>query len=278
MLVSGKCLSAEQVEVIEDFVKNGGTVLLDGESSLYDKNGRRLQDFQLGSAMNLKWHASGVKTTSFFVRDVLSYIQAGEVHGEFEMVRTNPIRQPKSMEIASTKNGTVILKETPSGDGRYLYSAIPWGGVLFHSYPRETETYVAKSNPALEKLFVQWVNYALGENRQSYPINVPANVPYYLYDTLEDGKRKLAICFLNCTAWNLRDGQKPAINKEYQFPSIREDVRIAVRAKVKNGFVVSHDFEGKRSIQIRELPDNFREIVLSKKDLKMHAIVYLDCE
>ncbi|MCK4590418.1 MAG: hypothetical protein KAT86_01590, partial [Candidatus Latescibacteria bacterium] len=42
MLVSGKCLSAEQVEVIEDFVKNGGTVLLDGESSLYDKNGRRL--------------------------------------------------------------------------------------------------------------------------------------------------------------------------------------------------------------------------------------------
>lgn len=49
------CLSAPQIQTIMTFVRNGGTLIVTGETSLFDENGRRRSDFGLAEALGVSY-------------------------------------------------------------------------------------------------------------------------------------------------------------------------------------------------------------------------------
>jgi type 1 glutamine amidotransferase len=58
VLANEVCLSDEQCEVIRDFVRNGGGLVATHETSLYDLQGKRRDDFGLADAFGVSWHGS----------------------------------------------------------------------------------------------------------------------------------------------------------------------------------------------------------------------------
>lgn len=55
ILPSVSCMHKNDVAAVDRFVKNGGTLIASGETSLYDQNGRRKKDFQLAKVFGAHW-------------------------------------------------------------------------------------------------------------------------------------------------------------------------------------------------------------------------------
>ena len=113
VIPTGACLSEHTAEALRTFVKSGGTIIADSESSLYSETFEKQEDFILAElfGVSFKGYRSYHPHDYFTVEDAFQIIAEEEI---------NSIPAPlTAIDITVQKDAEIIAKLCPSLPGRY---------------------------------------------------------------------------------------------------------------------------------------------------------------
>lgn len=126
LLPAATCLSVSEAEKIAAFVKNGGTLILTGESSLYDETGARRRNFALAELLGVDWVETKVAARLTF----------NERDGGGKKLRYTGRQAVVKAEVGTAiviaaEDGSLILSARDAGRGKALYLSIHPGSRYF---------------------------------------------------------------------------------------------------------------------------------------------------
>ena len=105
----------------------------------------------------------------------------------------------------------------------------------------------------------------------------PGDTPAAVLTNVFEVDGKLAIHFLNATGSHLKPGETiPTAMKTPVFPPLANDITFAVPRKTAKAYAVSPDYDGKRPLECKPLPNGHTQIRLPKELLKAYTIVYIE--
>lgn len=161
VLASQSSLSATQCRTLEKFAAQGGTVILTGNSSLYDERGNRRVDFMLSQAMNItylgKTFGKGTATSK-----VPGSVKSFAVPHVFAVKILQPGKSEVLAEYSNGKNKYPLVVKTPFGKGAFIYVAGQYGKLLYEQEIRHNHRtpYNYRPQPELASLLNGIYDYA----------------------------------------------------------------------------------------------------------------------
>ena len=269
---SQAALSNTQCRNLERWVRNGGTAVVTGMTSLYDENGCRRPDFKLGRAMNLTY-AGALGGKHIISSDIFGNNMKLD---EIFLVKLLDPSKSKVLAVAeSKKNGkTPFVVETKYGKGRFIYVAGKPGAPVCELEARNGRRYSTRDIPEIEKFIVALYDYA--ENGKPHvKVEAPRNV-VVLADQIIDGAENGDIYahLYNFTGKNVKFGDVAHYGRKenMKFPPLNSDVKIAIQAPCgSNALLQSPELDDDVEITGERQNDGSTLFVVPKEKLKMYA-------
>ncbi len=270
ILPSVECLSADYVQALESYVRDGGTLLLTGYSSHCDQNGMPRGELQLGAL-------AGVELTEATpVKPLRIRIGGGDA---FELVTSAPRVKAKEgtkvlAEILKKDGDTLApaVTEQPVDKGRCIYSALSIGGVNYSPELTLDQKYSFVPNEPMRDLLLDIVARSKDKPLTFESVDIPEKV----LTTAYRAPGGYAVHFLNATGVNLAPGD--VIGKEPRgevFPALQNDLVFDLQVEgITGGRVVSPDYSGEHPAEIAPLASGTR-VTVPAEAVKGYSIVYL---
>ncbi|MCC7299488.1 MAG: beta-galactosidase trimerization domain-containing protein [Verrucomicrobia bacterium] len=278
-LCSTPCLSKTQVEVIRNFVRNGGILFATGHTSLQDENGKTLEHLQLadlfGADVESSTTVSGLtfrnKSTAEKTAYPLSLIKVKPIAGGTGVV-------VGEMEDASGTSAGPGLIENTFGKGVCVYSPCQIGMVNWEKEYTVGDKWVYEKNVAWEKLLMDEVEKYLSPKLSFQATEVPARVLVGVTADKKTPHAELRVHLLNATgAAKFKKGDVvPAKKAADSFPMLDKDITFTINQPgVVSAVAVSPDYQGERSVEIENKGNGVYQFRVHKEDCKTFADVII---
>ena len=231
VLPSQASLSNTQCATIENFVKDGGTVVLTNHTSLHDEHGYRRHDFRLGKAMNLRWtdKTFGKGKVSSKIAGTASSFDVPNVH-QVEIVDGGKSNVLAEYTAASGERLPLVV-ETPYGKGRFLYLAAQYGTFVYELEMRNGRAYNYRPNPPLAALINALYDEAHRGMTMPAAIEFPEKV-VGIANQLQDGEGRgnIYVQMFNLTGASIKPGERKSygVPENLSFPEIKGDMKVSV--------------------------------------------------
>lgn len=225
-------LTKEQIRVIKEFLSNGGTILGSYRTSLYDENGRELDDFALGEEFGIKFLKNEIKDT------LASYMRIEERHPIFNDIGNTEMlpNGERFLQILPTKSKALLTYippfSSPEGVGapperasfRTLKTDIPLLVLNTDTramyFPVRIGALVWKLKmPEHRLLLINTIKWLLRDHLELY-----INAPSHVYVSLLQGRDFLLVNLANAI------GERPLAEI---IPVYNIDVKIKCKGRVK---------------------------------------------
>ena len=275
ILPSTSCVGTELAQVIRDYVKQGGRLLITGHASLLDELGFPREDFALADIMNVKYRGGWApKGCNLRRGDEIIPLSGRGLHVKC----VDPQRSRVVAELVDAKGkvwGPAIV-ETKFGKGTVIYDACRLGT---YNYARERtvgDKFNFERNETMHRLLVELVRRAYG-GKLSFEAaaSMPDKVFVTVYRQRANGREQVLVHLLNATGSDIRAGETvPKTTPENAWPVLKEDLEFEIElAGFADARVVSPDFQGPRPVRVTSAGNRHR-VVVNKGDLKWFSTVY----
>lgn len=251
-LCASGCLSDANVEVIKEFVRDGGIVHLSSLAGAFDGFGNLRKEWAFADIF-------GFNLIINSTREMVKSIDGVEVKKDL----------PSFASLKAVGNPLHVEKDY--GAGKFIYSAVPLASQF---YAREcTPPHKWEYNPDLElyAAFCKEVVQVFGD-ASGFNVNAPAKVYTSLW---KEADGTIAVHFLNGTGNNIKYGEA-MINKSPvpAFPEMDKDIIFTLpAANVSSVTVASPDFDGVRTLDFAANDDGTITVTLPKDSFLRYSIV-----
>ena len=281
ILPSIACTSAAQDAALRDYVADGGTLLVSGNTSLQDENGIYRETFGLADLIGLDMAPKKPLTKG---DHLFRWLENGtDVPVPSYAIRVTPRKNAQLQVLANiVRNDTVIgpaLTVNHTGEGACFYLASPLGTIN-----RETETTPGKKwtfqrNDPAANLLLKIIRNAVPGGFDVQAVAVPERVFLSVHKQPGEKGEEILAHLLNLTgSGKLAKGEVITNNTpKNAFPALEKDLVFDLRlGNVSSARIVSPDYESARPVTLESLPGGTTRVTVKGTDLKTYAIVYLE--
>ncbi|MBE6367164.1 MAG: hypothetical protein E7052_04560 [Lentisphaerae bacterium] len=266
------CLSDQEVSVIKEFARNGGTVHLIGGAGMFDAMGNDRPVWAFADVMQYDLKRPARKNV----------IQKVGFHRDPAKADTlkNPTRHyvpsvmPKRSSLYgfNAKNRPVpVFVNQRYGKGRFIHEIVPLAGLLYFEEGRVNEVWRNELDEKLAEKYRQCVSRMTAKSAW-WSVEAPSTV----YSTIYKQNKDYAVHFFNAqTPWPAKGELLPMKIPADPFPALARDITFTLPGKnVREVFAVSPDFAGRKQLAFRQA-DKSVTVTLNKELLKAYTIVWV---
>jgi type 1 glutamine amidotransferase len=276
------CMTEEEADAIRSYVANGGGLIVTFETSLYDLEGKRRQDFLLADVLGVRYVGDALTLNSF--------LKVTENHPVTEGI-------DKRMTLASQNNQQIVVQcETAKALGKLLYSyrntygAPPsheetgYGGLFVNQYghgrvvyfPGDLGTiYYDYGQPEYRRLLINAIRWVEG-SAAPVVVEAPTSVEVTIYK--QELKDRLIVHLVNFQSQTGRVyAPLPAANR--WIGSHIEDVLpvydLLLRILIPNGKRPGRVYEAPKGTTLEYCQDGrYIEVMIPKLDI--HTMIAIE--
>lgn len=255
LIVGGcSCLSDAEVAAVKEFARNGGTVLITGNSGVYDENGRQRQVWAFEDIFKQAPSATAASVRRFALPG---------------MERVNVSAPLRIFPLAKRREH---LLSQDYGKGKVYYLNILLGSALYAAEGTPGRMWTFQPDPVVDQVYRQLLN-KLTANAQCWQIKAPEMVLTSLYRQQD----QMVVHLLNATACSNTPG-KPmlAALPDPAFPELAEDITFELPGPWRSAYAVSPDFAGRKAAAVEfDRSWNVSRITVKKELLKVYTIIFV---
>ena len=284
ILANSSCMSAQQVDAARRYVRDGGTLIVSGNTAMQDENGFWTDNCLLADVMGADYNPAeplikGPHTVSLrrdgrtFPYPESSFKIALRADADADVLAD--IVDEHSRAVAPA----IILNRY--GKGKCIYLACRLGMVNCETESTALRKWTFEKDPELAALLVHVMTLAGSHGFDVKAVSVPERVLMSTHRQRRPGSGSILVHFLNATgAARLKKGDVvPDRKAEDPFPALAEDLVFDIRMDAPaEAFIVSPDFPGRRPVTVKRTTGGYMRVTVDKADLKAYAIVYLSAE
>jgi hypothetical protein len=253
-------LSSEEIVMVGDtikdmqFARNGGTVLITGNSGIYDENGR----------LRKVWAFEDIFQQSPSA--------APAMVRRFALPGTERVSVSEPVRFFPLKNRREHMLTQDYGKGKLFYLNIMLGSALYAAEGTPGRMWTFKLDPQVDKIYRDLLN-KITAGAQCWQINAPEMVLTSLYKQ----ENQVVAHFLNATGCvNTAGEPMKADLPDPAFPAIAEDITFTLPGKYQSAYAVSPDFAGRQALEtVFDPAANTTCITLKKELFKVYTIVFV---
>jgi Beta-galactosidase trimerisation domain len=287
ILPSVACMNSEQVKAVREYVKQGGTLVVSGNTSIQDRTGSILPDFALSDVMGVSYDPNDPVIAP---PDTIKILKSNKTINFTENSLKVKLNKGTTAKVIAQLGGTSspAIVENKFGMGKSIYLASRLGMAVCQRIPPHDHSFKNQRrweyvpNYAIANLLIKIVKQAIGDNKLTVrAVQVPEAVIVELFEQSDDGKKSYLLNLLNATggpALNLKKGDCiPGWSTlmKHPFPALKKDIIIDLKEPVNSAYVVSPDYKGKRPVKLEKQANGYTRITLNKNDLQVYSIIYL---
>ncbi len=273
---SSGCLADAQLQAIKAYARNGGTVWMSNIAGFYDSEGVRRPQWGFADVFGFTPGATPIKQ--------LKSITAADGSQFDMMLPVNYYPLPQGYRaaagvptVAAGKNQLPVRVEKRYGQGRMIYQPLQLAGSLYAREGTVGAVWKFRRDDALAAWLHQELRQQLG-NAALWTTDAPEKV----YTTLYREPGRLLIHFLNATGSHMSAGETMcAETPQDAYPKLAAPIRFELASdslEVRKVYAVSSDFEGRKALGFKRLPDGRIQAELPAELLKVYTIVILDAQ
>lgn len=276
MVSASGCLADKDIEIIKDFVRNGGTVYLSSVAGVNDEWGKARKEWAFKDIFNFVPYPHGFKINSINIPGEkaldLDHSQSQYYHHFRLQGKVSGDILLEGMAENGEKVPLLIRKQYGKGQCYYMASWIAAG--FFAGEVQNGNTWFFKLNHELEALLCR-ILARVASPAAVWQVNVPRLVYTELYRR-KSGKGYVAH-FLNGTGTELAYGDKvTSAPKGDAWPAIKSDITFVLPdGNIKSAYAVSPDFSGRLDLPLERKKD-LTTVTLKKELLKSYTVVFLN--
>ena len=278
ILPSTCCMSDAEIQVIREYVTQGGHVYITGDAGLLDAYGTARAEWGFADlvgcdvSQDVTWPAG----TQVEGMDGVSAIC-------FQPMLQIKLR-PKSTTTkvllnATNKNGRVLGPAGVTntiGKGTITYSCVQMGTANYQTVYRDKWEY--ELNRPLAEIFMTTFREALGGKLLNFEvIQIPSQMISSQWMQKIDGVDCTLIHLLNATGVRMKKGDKVVYKKTMPaFPALDKDVIFEIELpSISQAYVTSPDYKGHKAARVEKVSDGRYRVTVPKEAIQAYAVVLL---
>ncbi|MCP4639195.1 MAG: hypothetical protein GY851_02110 [bacterium] len=274
VLAAVECLSDEAVQVLQDYVAGGGSVVVTGRTSQSDANGILRDKLGLSDLLGVELDGDPMaKPCSVKVgRDDPFQVDAGAVR----VKAAQGTRVLGWVVDDAGKPVTPAVTYRRVGEGHAVYLAVPFGAANYMREYTAGDTFDFALNEPARDVLLKLARSAAAGPLTFEATGIPEDVLVSAYKV----PTGYAIHFLNARGAGLEPGDTlPKAAPKDAFAPLDEDLEFELRgvAAITAGRLVSPDYERPRDPKIEVWADRYT-VTIPRDALEAYTILYLDCE
>lgn len=225
-LVNEACITDQQAEIIRCFVANGGGLIATGETSLYDHNGQRREDFALKDVFGVNY----VNTLAAEKR----VVEFGGLHPITKGLEKYRIDYDEPLVVVNPEqrkvDGWVVDNNSKSGNVPAVITNTYGLGRVVYIPARLDSIQCEKLTPAIEQLFANSVDWIAQGN---VPVQIKADAPIGVTLFEQPGRQMLHLVNHNADSRQYNDLIEPVnnIKIKMRIPSAQKISRLHLLMK-----------------------------------------------
>jgi hypothetical protein len=281
------CLSESEMQILRNYVNEGGTLIVTDESSLYDGTGAKRSNFGLSDVFGVTYQGSMPSGT--FVAKKNSLPEANKLFYKNSLQKIKLKPNEKTSVFARVKeNQMPAIVQNQYGRGRAIYLAFRPG--LNYFMPKVGRGWIGEGGywrdnrePAYKNLMIQLVRQNLLQP-SFYVENIPQEIIVNPYQHNYAGYEGISIHLMNCLGARFDRSAQVPNDPTYEFlnyPSpktvLSQNQTMKVMFKTatapRRAYMISPDFTSAVALNVTVREDKYSEIVIP--DLGRYAIIYV---
>ncbi|NLC57500.1 MAG: hypothetical protein GX774_11735 [Armatimonadetes bacterium] len=249
LLPNAACLSERQMEAIERFVRDGGTLVATHETSRYDETGSPRRNLGLASVLGVR--CRGILTprpASIALREEapVGGIGSGEVSTMEAVARVEAAPGARVLATTDTGSPTIVLNRV--GRGRALYFAEKVGSGCYHGGVARGQAWKETRSATHRQLVRDTVAWAV---RGELPLRVEAPPGVIVTLFRKRGRPQWILHLLNAQAAVPTAGRTIPEVYEVPYPALPPISVTLPGVRARRAALVSPDFASTRRVAAR---------------------------
>jgi len=276
-------LASDQIQSLRTYVKEGGALLVTTNTSLFDDQGFKQDNFQLADVMGVDYSnlstVRGPRTMRFGADGSTLVFSQG-------LVRVEPRKGAQVQAEFINDKGTALwpaIVRNRYGQGTCLYLPMALGSTNFESEWGTGRTMTFTRNDAMADLLIRLIHETARAPFDFKVVAVPQAVMISVYQQEIDGKREMLIHLLNATGTGVPTGtampsHKDWTNSKPAFPPLKKDIVFDIHiSSAKSASIASPDYDGARPVAMTSKGKDWYRVTVKAVDLSAYAIVRIEC-
>jgi hypothetical protein len=280
------CLSGSQIEILKDYVKEGGHLIITGGSSLYDETGARRKDFGLAEIMGLSFSEFIPSVDSLsMIYGELTDETGGNLFYNGSGILVDKVKDDIMVLSRIKKTGSPAITLSKYGEGDVIYVAFKPGNMYY--MPKIGGGRMGEGGSWNDIRIPEYKNLIVALSTQNvvlplYTENIPSEIIVNAFIHDFNGYNGILIHMLNClgTKSDNNVAVPPDISFEFlDFPSPNkligkgESMKIKVMVDgIKGAYLISPDFSQVVSLDYN-VKNGYCEIKIP--DIGRYQVIYL---
>jgi hypothetical protein len=286
ILPDAACLSDSQIDILKDFVKEGGHLIVTASSSLYDETGAKRKDFGLNEIMGLRFKEflSSIDSLSM-ISVVLPGVAKKNLSFNGNAVLVDKMKDDITVLSRIKETGSPAITISKYGEGDVTYIAFSPG--IRYYMPKIGGGRIGEGGSWNEIRMSEYKNLivALSTQKIVLPLiteNIPPEIIVNTFVHNYKGYKGILIHMLNClgTKFDKILTVPPDISFEFlEYPSPNKIIDNGKLMKIKvmdndikHAYLISPDFSQVVSLDCR-MTNGYCEIMIP--DIGRYQVIYL---
>ncbi|NLE28812.1 MAG: hypothetical protein GX629_03975 [Phycisphaerae bacterium] len=278
ILPSTCCLSDEEIQVVREYVKQGGHVYVMGDAGLLDVYGTARAEWGFADivgcdvSVNATWPV-GTRLSSEGGQSI-PYSQS--------LLKIIPRSNSTSLKVlVNTMNnqgrilGPACVSNT-FGKGTITYCSAQLGTMNYQTVYRDTWEY--ELDPSLAEIFLKTFRETAGSEPLNFEVIQisPQMISSHWRQNI-DGVDCTLIHFLNATGVRMKKGDKMVYKKTLPaFPALDKDVIFEIGLpSISQAYVTSPDYAGRKEVRFEKVDEGRYRVIVPKEAIHAYAMVVL---
>jgi len=279
ILPDARCLSDTQIDILLKFADHGGKLLLTARTGMFDAIGNQRTSWPFAEILGInnplpaKFIKGGRLSLDIAGKSVENKMSSIEI----SLNGTKEITEFMTLQASNGKEYPAGIT-VPYGRGSISYISSQIGGLNVEDERTHKQEWTFEWNQEAFKFQEALFQQLFGDDCTFKPVNIPYKVLTTVYSQIHDEKKYTLVHLLNATGSSMKKGQiVPKGVPEQPFPELPEDLKFNIElSELKNVFITSPNFSGRKPITMREMTNGWYEITVPKMLLKCYSIVWLE--
>jgi hypothetical protein len=286
ILADVACLSDSQIDILQDYVKKGGHLIVTASSSLYDETGAKRKDFGISEIMGLSFSEFIPSVDSLsMIYGELTDVTGGNLFYNGSGILVDKVKDDIMVLSRIKKTGSPAITLSKYGEGDVIYVAFKPGTMYY--MPKLGGGRIGEGGSWNDIRIPEYKNLIVALSTQNvvlplYTENIPSEIIVNAFIHDFNGYNGILIHMLNCLGTKFDNNVSVPQDISFEFldypsPNIllnkEESMKIRIKDEdIKRAYIISPDFRQVVSLDSK-ITNGYCEIKIP--DIGRYQVIYL---